>query len=114
MAFIIKDKNPQYGGESYMVGTRQMRDPHGQPCEAADFGERANAMQMSRDEAHKRVRMLNQMAGREQFVVEEVSVYGQSYGRPRGTNGYMGMGQLPQEQPAHGGFVINDNGYNGF
>ena len=38
MAYIIKDLNPQYGGQCYFVGTRKIKDPHGRDCEAADFG----------------------------------------------------------------------------
>ena len=121
MAFIIRDTNPQYGGQCYFVGTRQIRDPHGNKCEAADFGDRANAKKYSRRaDAEERMRGLNKMAGHTQFVVEEESIYAQQYGRRRqATNGFNGFGTLPSREPeyetAHGGFVFDDgDGYNGF
>lgn len=127
MAFLIKDTNPQYGGQCYFVGTRKIRDPHGRDCEAADFGDKANAKKYaSNREAQKRVDMLNQMAGHKQFVVEEESIYGQQYGRRRQANGFTGFGHLPEPQVApaqHGGFSFapesdygydDGDGYNGF
>jgi len=125
MAFIIKDTNPQYGGMCYFVGTRKIHDPQGRPCEAADFGDKANARKFnSRNEAAERVSMLNKMAGRTQFIVEEESIYGQQYGRQRRANGFTGFGHLPEPQdrmPQHGGFHFEEEeepayggGYNGF
>ena len=118
MAYIIKDNNPQYGGQCYFVGTRRIKDPQGRDCEAADFGDKASAKRFtSRDGAMERVRDLNKMAGKQQFTIEEDSIYGQQYGRKR-TNGFAGFGRLPEPQPAmHGGFVWDDDeddGYNGF
>ena len=116
MAFIVRDTNPQYGGQCYFVGTRKIKDPRGRDCEAADFGERDNAVKFnSHSEAQSRANGLNKIAGRKQFVVEELSIYGQRYGQ-RKTNGFSGFGNLPQEQPVHGGFRIMDEngGYNGF
>lgn len=117
-SFIIKDTNPQYGGECYLVGTRKMKDPNGRDCEAADFGDRKNAKVFtSAMEANGRANGLNKIAGRKQFVVEEVSIYGQRYGQ-RKTNGFAGFGTLPDvEQPSmHGGFMWEEDtdGYNGF
>ena len=123
MAFLIKDTNPQYGGQCYFVGTRKIRDPHGRECEAADFGSRECAKKYtSKGEATKRVSMLNQMARRNQFVLEEENIYTQQYGRRRmgATNGFTGFGHLPEPHatPAqqHGGFSWggDDDGYNGF
>jgi hypothetical protein len=118
MAYIIKDLNPQYGGQCYFVGTRRIKDPHGRDCEAADFGARENAKRYTRKpDADERARGLNKMAGHAQFVVEEDTIYGQQYGRRR-TNGFNGFGRLPEPQAAqHGGFVWDDgdgDGYNGF
>ena len=118
MAYLIKDTNPQYGGECYFVGTRKIRDQHGRDCEAADFGDRANAKRYARkSDADERAKGLNRMANRNQFVVEEESIYTQQYGRRR-SNGFNGYGTLPEPQPsAHGGFVWDDgdgDGYNGF
>ncbi len=115
MAFIVKDTNPQYGGECYFVGTRKMRDPNGRECEAADFGGIENAVRFStRSSAQDRAAMLNKIANKKQFVVEEYSVYSQKYGQ-RKTNGFAGFGSLPQPSQAHGGFVWEDEGgYNGF
>ena len=39
-SFIVRDTNPQYGGQCYFVGTRKIKDPHGRDCEAAVFGVR--------------------------------------------------------------------------
>lgn len=120
MAFIIKDTNPQYGGMCYFVGTRKITDNRGCGCEAADFGDKANAKKFSsHSQAEERASILNKMAGRTQFVVEEESIYGQQYGRQRRANGFNGFGHLPEPgdrvaQPAHGGFDWQDDGYNGF
>jgi hypothetical protein len=115
MAFIVKDTNPQYGGQCYFVGTRKMKDPQGRDCEAADFGARENAVKFnSQSQAQSRADHLNKIAGGKQFVVEELSIYGQQYGR-RKTNGFAGFGTLPQEEAVHGGFrIMDDDGYNGF
>lgn len=116
MSYIIKDTNPQYGGQCYFVGTRKMKDPNGRDCEAADFGERNNAVTFSRkSEADERAKMLNKIAGKKQFVVEELSIYGQTYGQ-RKTNGFAGFGTLDREPSVHGGFswVEDESGYNGF
>ena len=114
MAFIVKDTNPQYGGECYFVGTRKMKDPQGRVCEAADFGSKENAVKFrSSGEAASRADQLNKIAGGKQFIVEELSIYGQQYGK-RKTNGFAGFGMLPQKETAHGGFRIMDDGYNGF
>jgi len=118
-SFIVKDTNPQYGGQCYFVGNRKIKDPHGRDCEAADFGEMNNAKRFSSESSAKEfAQVLNKMAGRNQFVVEEVSIYKQQYGQRR-TNGFSGYGVLPSErvsQPAtHGGFHWDDgDGYNGF
>ena len=118
MAFIIKDTNPQYGGECYFVGTRKIKDPNGRDCEAADFGDRANAKQFgAKSTAQSYASNLNKIAGRTQFVVEEVSIYTQKYGQHRKTNGFAGYGHLPSPEPSmHGGFewIEEDDGYNGF
>lgn len=123
MAYIVKDNNPQYGGQCYFVGTRKMRDQQGRQCEAADFGDRANAHQFSnKSEATKFASQLNKMGNTNQFTVEEVSIYGQQYGRrsARQTNGFGGFGTLPNPggrvpQPAaHGGFVFDDDMYGGY
>ena len=128
MAFIVKDNNPQYGGQCYFVGTRKMKDPRGRDCEAADFGDKANARQFStKSQAQEFANHLNKMGNVKQFTVEEVSIYGQQYGRRNvsRTNGFNGFGTLPnphsQPQPSmHGGFVFDDGmyeeegGYNGF
>jgi hypothetical protein len=116
MAYIVKDTNPQYGGQCYFVGTRKIKDPRGRDCEAADFGDREHAKKFSsRSDASSFVSHMNKIAGRQQFVVEELSIYGQQYGQRR-TNGFAGYGTLPQEQPSvHGGFRWDDgDGYNGF
>lgn len=119
MAFIVRDTNPQYGGQCYFVGTRKIRDNRGRECAAADFGDRSNAKQFpSRSAAEEHARNLNKIAGKKQFVVEEMSIYGQQYGQRR-TNGFAGFGTLPRqnaEQPVHGGFhwQEDDGGYNGF
>ena len=116
-SFIVRDSNPQYGGECYFVGTREVRDPQGRKCAAADFGDKDHAKRFSSSgDAQHLVDGLNKMAGRKQFVIEEVSIYNQRYGQRR-SNGFMGYGTLPrEEQPAmHGGFNwIEDDGYNGF
>ena len=121
MAFVIKDTNPQYGGACYFVGTRKIHDPHGRACEAADFGDREHAKKFtSRSNAADRASALNKMAGRNQFVIEEESIYNQQYGRRRTANGFNGFGHLPEPrreaQPSYGGFdwQEDDNGYNGF
>ena len=121
MAFLIKDTNPQYGGMCYFVGTRKITDPQGRPCEAADFGDRANAKKYAtRSNATQRINMLNKMAGRNQFVIEEESIYNQQYGHQRRANGFTGFGRLPEPmgrepQHAYGGFSWqDDDGYNGF
>ena len=116
MAYIVRDTNPQYGGQCYFVGTRKIKDPQGRGCEAADFGDREHAVKFaSRSSANERASMLNKIANAQQFVVEELSIYGQQYGK-RKTNGFAGFGTLPQEEPhAHGGFRWEDEGgYNGF
>jgi len=117
MAFIIRDTNPQYGGECYFVGTRKVKDNQGRPAEAADFGDRANARQFgSKKDAERLANNLNKIANKQQFVVEEVSIYMQQYGRKRKeTNGFVGFEELPQEQVANqqGGFKWQ-GGYNGF
>ena len=130
MAFIVKDTAPQYGGigESYFVGMRRVRDPHGRECEAADFGEKQMAKKFEhKGDAESFVKNLNHMAQRKQFVVEELSVYGLSYGKRKRSNGFMGFGTIPSEEPHaasqagfnwHGGGITNDgfdgDGYNGF
>ena len=119
MAYIVRDSNPQYGGQCYFVGTRSIRDPQGRKCEAADFGDREHATKFTRkDDANSLVRNLNKIAGREQFIVEENNIYKQQYGRRRATNGFAGYGTLPnpEMEPAHGGFQWQeeDGGYNGF
>ncbi len=118
MAFIVRDTNPQYGGQCYFVGTRKIKDPQGRSCEAADFGDKENAKRFStKSEANARAQQLNKVAGHSQFVVEELSIYGQQYGR-RKTNGFNGFGHLPSPEPSmHGGFDWHedyDDGYNGF
>ena len=116
MAYVIRDTNPQYGGQCYFVGTRKIKDPRGRDCEAADFGDRKHAaMFKSRSSADERAKVLNKIANAKQFVVEEFSIYGQQYGK-RKTNGFAGFGMLPQEEPqVHGGFKWEvENGYNGF
>ena len=115
-SFIVRDTNPQYGGQCYFVGTRKIKDPHGRDCEAADFGGKDNAKRFSsRSDAQGHADHLNKVAGNKQFVVEELSIYGQQYGQRR-TNGFAGYGTLPQEQPSvHGGFRWEEeDGYNGF
>ena len=119
-SFIVRDTNPQYGGQCYFVGTRKIKDPHGRDCEAADFGGKDNAKRFSsRSDAQGHADHLNKVAGNKQFVVEELNIYGQQYGQRR-TNGFAGYGTLPHgrmEQPAaHGGFrwEEEDGGYNGF
>ena len=118
MAFIVKDTNPQYGGQCYFVGTRQIRDPQGRKCEAADFGDRENAKKYTRKaDAEQRAEQLNKIANCKQFVVEEESIYNQQYGRRNKTNGFAGFGTLPEPQPAYGGFdwqEEDNGGYNGF
>lgn len=125
MAYIVKDTAPQYGGieESYFVGMRRVRDPHGRECEAADFGEKQMAKKFEhKNDAESFVKNLNHMAQRNQFVVEELSVYGLSYGKRKRSNGFMGFGTLPSEEPhaaSQAGFnwhgAANDgDGYNGF
>lgn len=116
MAYIVRDTNPQYGGQCYFVGTRKIRDPHGRQAEAADFGGKENAVKFTtKREAESRASHLNKIANARQFVVEELSIYGQQYGKRR-TNGFAGFGTLPQEEAQHGGFawVEDDGGYNGF
>jgi len=116
MAYIVRDTNPQYGGQCYFVGTRKMKESNGNICEAADFGEKENAVKFkTKSEANNRADILNKMAGKTQFIVEEFTIYNQQYGRVK-TNGFMGFGTLPQHAN-HGGFhwFDNDNsGYNGF
>lgn len=119
-SFIVRDTNPQYGGQCYFVGTRKIKDPHGRDCAAADFGEKENAKRFaSRSSAEEHANQLNRVAGHKQFVVEEVSIYAQKYGQRR-TNGFTGFGALPREsmeQCYHGGFHWRGNengGYNGF
>lgn len=123
MAFIVRDTNPQYGGQCFFVGTRKIKAPNGRDAEAADFGERANARQFpTKSEANKFASLLNKIANcSNQFVVEEVSIYSQQYGRARraGTNGFNGFGTLPSPQPSnrqYGGFDWQEpqGGYNGF
>lgn len=116
MAYIVRDTNPQYGGQCYFVGTRKIKDPRGRDCEAADFGDRDHAVKFnSKSSANDRAAMLNKIANAKQFVVEELSIYGQQYGQRR-TNGFAGYGTLPNPSAAqHGGFVWDDSdGYNGF
>ena len=126
-AFLIKDTNPQYGGQCYFVGTRKIRDPPGRDCEAADFGDKANAKKFaSKQHAADVVKNLNKMAGRTQFVLEEQNIYAQQYGfrrqAPQPTNGFTGFGHLPDphDKPQHGGFRFVEEepsaggGYNGF
>lgn len=124
--FLIKDTNPQYGGQCYFVGTRKIRDPHGRDCAAADFGDKANAKKFSsKQQAADIANGLNKMAGHKQFIVEEQNIYSQQYGfrRPaQRTNGFTGFGHLPDphDTPQHGGFRFvdeepsNGGGYNGF
>ena len=124
--FLIKDTNPQYGGQCYFVGTRKIRDPHGRDCAAADFGDKANAKKFSsKQQAADIVNGLNKMAGHKQFIVEEQNIYSQQYGfrRPtQRTNGFTGFGHLPDphDTPQYGGFRFveeepsNGGGYNGF
>ena len=89
-SFIVRDTNPQYGGQCYFVGTRKIKDPHGRDCEAADFGGKDNAKRFSsRSDAQGHADHLNKVAGNKQFVVEELSIYGQQYGQRR-TNGFAG------------------------
>ncbi len=110
-SFILKDTNPQYGGQNYFVGTRKMTDPHGHMCEAADFGDKADAKKFSRrSDAQSRADVLNRMAGKKQFVVEEVSIYNQKYGQ------FRGIKANADKQPSYGGFrwKADDGGYNGF
>lgn len=100
MGFIIKDRNPQFGGEAYYVGDRKVVDPQGRPCAAADFGDKRNAKQFTqKEEALQFAGHLNSMARREQFVVEEVNVYNMSYTRQGSShspnNGFEGYGGLP-------------------
>lgn len=119
MAYIVKDTNPQYGGQCYFIGTRKIKDPHGRDCEAADFGDKENAVKFrTSSEANSRAEHLNKIAGARQFIVEELSIYGQQYGR-RNSNGFAGFGTLPEPGVhQHGGFIWNDGnsngGYNGF
>jgi len=117
-SFIVRDMNPQYGGQCYFVGHREVRDPRGRKCAAADFGDKEHAKRFtSRSDAESLVNNLNKMAGHKQFVAEEVSIYAQTYGQRR-TNGFSGFGRLPrqEEEPAlHGGFNwMEEGGYNGF
>ena len=118
-SFIVRDTNPQYGGQCYFVGTREIRDPQGRKCAAADFGGKDNAKRFSsRSSADEQAAHLNKVAGRKQFVVEELSIYGQQYGQRR-TNGFAGYGTLPEnrvEAAAYGGFRWEEEngGYNGF
>lgn len=118
MAFIVRDTNPQYGGQCYLVGTRKIKDPNGRDCEAADFGDRENAKKFSsKSQANEHAARLNKIANAKQFVVEEVSIYNQQYGRQRRTNGFGGFGTLPEAEPSmHGGFNWREDkgGYNGF
>lgn len=121
-SFIVRDTNHQYGGQCYFVGTRKIKDPHGRDCEAADFGGKDNAKKFSsRSSAQGQADHLNKVAGNKQFVVEELSIYGQQYGQRRPTNGFAGYGTLPngrmgQPAPSHGGFHWEEDGdgYNGF
>lgn len=121
-AYLVKDNNPQYGGMCYFVGTRRIKDPQGRDCEAADFGDKSNAKKFSsKSDAASLASNLNKMAGCNQFVVEEESIYMQQYGRPRRqTPGFTGFGRLPEPSNAGGGnggfrFIEDeDSGYNGF
>lgn len=117
MAFIVRDTNPKYGGECYFVGARKIKDPQGRNCEAADFGDKGNAKSFGRKgDAEAVAKKLNQIANKHQFVVEELSIYNQQYGR-RGTNGFMGFGTMPAPSGAErGGFKWHGDGdgYNGF
>jgi hypothetical protein len=117
MAFIVRDTNPKYGGQCYFVGTRKVKDPHGRDCQAADFGDKGNAKSFARKtDADNVAGHLNKIAGRKQFVVEELSIYNQRYGR-QATNGFMGFGTMPAPSGAErGGFKWHGDGdgYNGF
>lgn len=116
-SFIVKDLNPQYGGECYYIGTRKIKDHLGRGCEAADFGEKNNAKRFaSRSSAENLANQLNKVAGKKQFIAEEVSIYGQQYGK-RKTNGFTGFGTLHEAPSMSGGFHWNEeseSGYNGF
>lgn len=115
MSFFIKDTRAQGGGEAYMVGIRRIKDPMGRDCEAADFGDRANARSFTKSEAEQRCHMLNQIAKSKQFVVEEESVLNMQYRRPRAAaNGFMGVRQEPQPQAAGGFRFTPGSNYNGF
>ena len=74
MGYIIRDLNPQYGGNQYLTGLRQITDDKGERMEAADFGDKRIAQQFNLDEATKRVQILNTIAGKEQFMVEEYNM----------------------------------------
>lgn len=100
MGFIVKDLAPRFGEEAYYVGDRKIVDPQGRPCAAADFGDKSHAKQFShKADANDFAKRLNTMARREQFVVEEVSIYNMSYSRPNyaasPNNGFEGYGGLP-------------------
>mgnify|MGYP003553755546 CR=1 FL=1 len=116
MAYIIRDTNPQYGGQCYFVGTRKIHDPNGRAAEAADFGDMPNSKKFTnKRDADEIARNLNKIAGNaNQFSVDEISIYNQQYGKRR-TNGFSGFGELPIEEPV-GGFVWHEpsSGYNGF
>ena len=129
MAFLVKDTAPRGGArESYFVGFRHVKDPQGRDCQAADFGEKMMAHKFDeRGRAEEFVRNLNHMAGRQQFVTEELSIYGTQYGkRHQRTNGFMGFGTIPSGEPhaaapSRAGFnwdIANydddNDGYNGF
>ena len=96
MAYLVRDTNPRYGGGCYFVGTRKIKDPHGRDCEAADFGDKEHAKRFTKkSEANDRAAFLNRFAPRKnQFVVEEDSIYSQRYGQRRASS-------APRE---HGGF----------
>lgn len=118
--FIIRDLNPQYGGQCYFVGTRRIKDPNGRDCEAADFGDKEHARRFtSKRDAESLTNNLNKIAGHTQFVLEECTIYNQRYGN-RKTNGFAGYGTLPREREMetieHGGFrfIEDDGSYNGF
>ena len=112
MAYIIRDTNSNYGGEYYFTGVRKMKDFKGRDCEAADFGTVDDAYRfVDKPEAQKRADVLNKIAHCEQFVVEEVSIYNQRYGK-RGNNGFKGFRDYPGYEEVT--TLAQKDGYNGF
>ena len=117
--FIIKDLHPQVKIDCYFVGTRKVKDPQGNVCEAADFGPIDSAKRFSsKNEANAISETLNKIANRKQFTVESIDIFSQKYGQKKrgGFSGFKTMQPVENSTVKAGFNWVNDNadGYNGF